>query len=144
MYYNNKRLALSIFWMVLGIVLIILTVTGVLDQSIYAGMGGALTTVGFLQMMRNLRYRKDEDYREKIDTEFGDERNSFLRMKSWSWAGYITVLVEAIGAVIAMIRGQETIQMVLSFSVALIVFVYWLMYMILSRKYWDWEPGIKE
>ena len=34
-----------------------------------------------------------------------------------------------------MIRGQETIQMVLSFSVALIVFVYWLMYMILSRKY---------
>jgi len=135
MYYNNKRLALSIFWMVLGIVLIILTVTDVLDQSIYAGMGGALTTVGFLQMMRNLRYRKDEDYREKIDTEFGDERNSFLRMKSWAWTGYIVVLAEGIGVVIAMITGQELISRVLSWSVCLIVGIYWVTYMVLSRKY---------
>ena len=135
MYYNNKRLALSIFWMVLGIVLIILTVTDVLDQSIYAGMGGALTTVGFLQMMRNLRYRKDEDYREKIDTEFGDERNSFLRMKSWAWTGYIVVLAEGIGVVIAMITGQELVCKVLSYSVCLIVGVYWITYMVLSRKY---------
>ncbi len=135
MYYNNKRLALSIFWMVLGIVLIILTVTDVLDQSIYAGMGGALTTVGFLQMMRNLRYRKDENYREKIDTEFGDERNSFLRMKSWAWTGYIVVLAEGIGVVIAMITRQELISQVLSWSVCLIVGVYWITYMVLSRKY---------
>ena len=135
MYYNNKRLALSIFWMVLGIVLIILTVTDVLDQSIYAGMGGALTTVGFLQMMRNLRYRKDEDYREKIDTELGDERNSFLRMKSWAWTGYIVVLAEGIGVVIAMITGQELVCKVLSYSVCLIVGVYWITYMVLSRKY---------
>ena len=135
MYYNNKRLALSIFWMVLGIVLIILNMTDVLDQSIYSGMGGALTTVGFLQMMRNLRYRKDEDYREKIDTELGDERNSFLRMKSWAWTGYIVVLAEAIGVVIAMITGQELLCRVLSWSVCLIVGVYWITYMVLSRKY---------
>ncbi len=135
MYYDNKRLALSIFWTILGITLIILSFTEVLQSSLYGGMGGGLTVVGVFQIIRNLRYRKDAEYREKIDTEASDERNSFLRMKSWSWAGYITVLVEAIGAVIAMIRGQETIQMVLSFSVALIVFVYWLMYMILSRKY---------
>ncbi len=135
MYYNNKRLALSIFWMVLGIVLTILTVTGVLDQSIYAGMGSALTVVGFFQAMRNLRYRKDENYREKIDTEFGDERNSFLRMKSWAWTGYIVVLAEGIGVVIAMITGQELLCRVLSWSVCLIVGVYWITYMVLSRKY---------
>ena len=135
MYYNNKRLALSIFWMVLGIVLIILNMTDVLDQSIYSGMGSALTVVGFFQAMRNLRYRKDKDYREKIDTELGDERNSFLRMKSWAWTGYIVVLAEAIGVVIAMITGQELLCRVLSWSVCLIVGVYWITYMVLSRKY---------
>ena len=135
MYYDNKRLALSAFWVILGITLIILSVTGVLDSALYGGMGGGLTVVGVFQVIRNLRYRKDAAYKEKIDTEVSDERNSFLRMKSWSWAGYITVLVEAIGAVVAMVMGQETIQLVLSYSVALIVFVYWLMYMILSRKY---------
>ena len=135
MYYNNKRLALSIFWMVLGIVLIILNMTDVLDQSIYSGMGSALTVVGFFQAMRNLRYRKDKDYREKIDTELGDERNSFLRMKSWAWTGYIVVLAEGIGVVIAMITGQELLCRVLSWSVCLIVGVYWITYMVLSRKH---------
>ena len=133
--YNNKRLLLSIFWVVLGVTLMGLSMAEVLDSSLYSGMGGALTAIGILQIIRNLRYRRDSGYREKIDTEVSDERNRFLRMKSWSWAGYITVLVEAIGAVVAMVMGQETIQLVLSYSVALIVFVYWLMYMILSRKY---------
>ena len=88
-----------------------------------------------LQSIRNLRYRKDSDYREKIDTEYGDERNRFLRMKSWSWAGYIVVLIEGIGVVVALILGQETVQLILSYSVCLILVVYWLTYVILGRKY---------
>ena len=92
-------------------------------------------TVGALQVLKNLKYRRDPEYREKIDTELHDERNSFIRMKSWSWAGYITVLLEGIGVVAAMIRGQETIQQVLSYSICLIVATYWISYMVLSRKY---------
>ena len=135
MYYNNRRLALSIFWVVLGLVLLSLSIAGVLDSSLYAGMGAALAVVGALQIARNLRYRRDAAYREKIDTEFRDERNQYLRMKSWSWAGYIVVLVEGIGVVVAMVLGQETVQHVLSYSVCLILVVYWLMYLVLSRKY---------
>lgn len=135
MYYNNRRLALSIFWVVLGLVLLSLSIAGVLNSSLYAGMGAALAVVGALQIARNLRYRRDAAYREKIDTEFRDERNQYLRMKSWSWAGYIVVLVEGIGVVVAMVLGQETVQHVLSYSVCLILVVYWLMYLVLSRKY---------
>lgn len=135
MYYNNKRLALSIFWVILGIVLLALSIAGILDSSMYGGMGGALIAVGILQCMRNVRYRKDSDYREKIDTEAGDERNRFLRMKSWAWTGYIVVMVQAAGSIIAFVRGQQLVQEVLGFSICLIVGVYWISYMILSRKY---------
>lgn len=135
MYYNNRKLALSIFWAVLGLVLIVLSVTEVLDSSLYAGMGGALTAIGVLQCVRNIRYRKDPDYREKIDIELKDERNSWLRMKSWAWAGYIVVLVEGIGVIVAMVLGKETIQLVLSYSVCLILCAYWIAYLILRRKY---------
>ena len=135
MYYNNKRLALSAFWVVLGAALLVLSVAEVLDSSVYAGMGGALIAVGVLQVLRNLRYRKDSDYREKIDTEAGDERNSFLRMKSWAWTGYIVVLAEGVGAVIAMVMGRHLVQEVLLYSVCLIVGIYWITYMILARKY---------
>lgn len=135
MYYNNKRLALTVFWIILGAVLIVLTVTEVLDSSIYSGMGGALMAVGTLQLIRAVKYRKDSEYREKVDTELGDERNRFLRMKSWSWAGYFTILIEGIGAIIAMVLGERTIQLVLSYSVCLVLVIYWIAYVILSKKY---------
>ena len=135
MYYNNKRLALTVFWIVLGAVLVVLTVTEVLDSSIYSGMGGALMAVGTLQLIRAVKYRKDSEYKEKVDTELGDERNRFLRMKSWSWAGYLTILIEGIGAIIAMILGERTVQLVLSYSVCLVLVIYWIAYVILSKKY---------
>lgn len=133
--YNNKRLILSIFWIVLGAVLIVLSVMEKLDPSMYSAMGGALIAIGVLQTIRNLRYLRDTEYRKKIDTKVSDERNRFLSMKSWSWTGYIVVLVEGIGVVAAMIAGQETLQRLLAYSVCLIVGVYWITYLILSRKY---------
>ncbi len=135
MYYNNKRLALTVFWIVLGAVLVVLTVTEVLDSSIYSGMGGALMAVGTLQLIRAVKYRKDSEHKEKVDTELGDERNRFLRMKSWSWAGYFTILIEGIGAIIAMALGERTVQLVLSYSVYLVLVIYWIAYVILNKKY---------
>ena len=132
---NNKRLVLSIFWIVLGITLMILSIAEVLDDSVYSGMGGALTAVGALQLMRNLKYRRDPEYREKIDTELNDERNRFLQMKSWSWAGYIAVMVQAVASVAAYFIGQRTVQLVLWYSICLLVLAYWVSWMILSRKY---------
>ena len=135
MYYNNKRLALSIFWAVVGLVLTVLSVTEVLDSSIYSGMGGGLMAVGVLQAIRNVKYRQDADYREKIDVEADDERNRFLRMKSWSWASYIAILVESVGVIVAIILGEETVRLILSLSVCLILVASWVSYLILSRKY---------
>jgi hypothetical protein len=133
--YDNKRLALSIFWVVAGIALVVLSVMEVLDSSLYAGMGGGLAVVGVFQIVRNLKYRTNVEYREKVDVEVNDERNKYLRMKSWSWAGYITVLVEAIGVVVAMITGNHQLQITLAYSVCLITFSFWAAYMVLSRKY---------
>ena len=133
--YNNRRLILSIGWVVVGAALFVLTLTEKLDSAVYSGMGGALMAVGALQIIRNLRYRNDAEYREKIDTEVQDERNRFLRMKSWSWAGYIVVLTEGIGVITAMILGEKTVQLVLSYSVCLLLVVYWISYLILRKKY---------
>ena len=135
MYYNNRKLVLSVFWVILGAALVGLSVAEVLDSSLYAGMGGALMAVGVLQIVKNRKYRTDADYREKTDVKANDERNRFLRMKSWSWAGYIAILAECVGVIVAMVQNQHTVQMVLSFSVCLILSVYWISYLVLSRKY---------
>ena len=133
--YNNKRLALSIFWVVLGLVLFVLAEAEILDSSYFSGMGVAMAVVGTLQVIRNLRYRKDAEYKEKIDIEVTDERNRFLRLQSWAWTGYIVVMVEAAGSIAAHVLGQEIVGQVLSYSVCLIICVYWISWFILSRKY---------
>ena len=133
--YNNKRFALSIFWVVLGLVLFVLSEAEILDSSYFSGMGVAMAVVGTLQVIRNLRYRKDAEYKEKIDIEVTDERNRFLRLQSWAWTGYIVVMVDAAGSIAAHVLGQEIVGQVLSYSVCLIICVYWISWFILSRKY---------
>lgn len=135
MYYNNKRLALSIFWIVLGAALIWLGIAEKIDSTYFSGMGGALIAVGVLQTVRIFKYRKNVEYKERIDTELNDERNNFLAMKSWSYTGKTVVLLEAVGILIAFLLRQEAVSQILSYSVCLIVLAYWISYMILSKKY---------
>ena len=134
MYYNNKKLALSIFWVVLGLTLFILSVAEVLDDTDYAGMGAALTDVGIRQVWRNLKNRSDREYREKIDIEAGDERNKTIRMQSWAWTGYLFILVAAVASVVAYFLGQAVVQQTLCYSICFMLVVYWLANVILNKR----------
>ena len=134
MYYNNKKLALSIFWVVLGLTLFILSVAEVLDDSVYAGMGAALAVVGALQIWRNLKYRRDPEYREKIDIEVGDERYKSIRMQSWAWTGYLFILVAAVASVVAYFMGQVVVQQTLCYSICFMLVAYWIANVILNKR----------
>lgn len=134
MYYDNKKLALNIFWIILGATLIILSVTEILDSSIYSGMGGGLLAVGVIQLIRNVKYRKDPSYKEKVDIDAHDERNTYIRMRSWSYTGYISVLTGAVGTVVALITGQDTLRLYFSFTVCFVLVVYWISYLINSKR----------
>ncbi len=133
--YNNKKLALSIFWVLAGIALIVLAVTEILKSAFYAGMGGGLVAMGCLQAIRNIKYRKNAEYREKVDVEVNDERYSYLRMKSWSLTGFLFVVLAAAASIVAMILGEKTVQITLDFSICAVLVVYWISYLALSRKY---------
>ena len=134
MYYNNKRLALSIFWVVLGLVLVVLSAAEVLNDSVYAGMGAALAVVGGLQLGRHIKYRRDPEYREKIDIEAGDERYKSIRLQSWAWTGYLFILVAAVVSVVAYFMGQAVVQQTLCYSICFMLVVYWIANVILNRK----------
>ena len=135
MYYDNKRLALNIAWVALGLALFVLSVAEVLDSSIYSGFGGMLMAIGGVNLVRIARYRNDDTYREKVDTQVVDERNEFLRMKAWSVAGPIIVVAGAIGSVVAMVLGMRSLQLDLSFAACFALVAYWVTYLVVSRIY---------
>ncbi len=130
----NKRFILSIIWTVLGAVIIVLSCLKVLDE-FWSGFGSGLVAVGLLQIFRNIRYRTNNDYKEKVDVEVHDERNKFLSTKAWAWTGYIFIICCAIGTIGFKIAGFDEYSHISSMAICLMVVIYWVSYMILKRKY---------
>ena len=131
---KNYRFYLSVFWILLGAVLCACYAAGLIEDY-WSSMGFAFIVVGILQVIRQIRYRTNQNYREKFDTESRDERNRFIANKAWAWAGYLFVMVAAVGSIVFKLMGREDLMMLASGSVCLIILFYWGSWMVLKRKY---------
>lgn len=129
----KRRIILNIFWVVLGFVLFALGVAEKLGPT-YSGMGGGMLGVGIMNLVRSWRYSKDADYREKVDVAVTDERLRYVRMKAWSWAGYLFVLASGVATLVFLVTGMEEHMMVSAFSCCGMLVVYWVCYLILNKK----------
>ena len=131
---EKMRFGFSVFWTLVGALLVGLSVAEVIDN-FWSGMGGGLLAVGGLQVHRQLKYRRNEAYREKVDIAMQDERNRFIRGKAWAWAGYLFVIIAAVGSLILRFSGKSELADLAACGMGLLVLLYWGSYMVLSRKY---------
>lgn len=130
----DKRVIVSIVWVILGAVLIALAFAGIVDM-FWNGMGSGLLVVGVIHLLRYYRLNKNEAYREKVEVEEKDERNLFIRNKAWAWSGYLFVLIAAVACIVLRIAGQEMLSMAAAFAVCLMIVLYWISYFTLRKKY---------
>ena len=131
---NNKRFIASIMEIIIGSILMVCSMYGVVDEY-WSGMGVALLVVGVVFLFRQFKYKTNEEYREKYDVERGDERNRYISGKAWAWAGYLFVMIAAVGSIILKMIGKEELMLMASGSVCLIMMLYWISYSILKKKY---------
>lgn len=131
---NNKRLIASIVEIILGIALWICGAFGIIDNY-WGGAGAGLMGVGIVFLVRAIRYKRDPEYKEEYDIEMSDERNKYIRLKAWSWAGYLFVMLAAVASIGFKLVGREDLMMFCSISVCIIVVLYWLSYVVLKNKY---------
>ena len=131
---TNRRMILSIVWIVLGASLLGANLAGLLGDY-WSGLGGGLLGVGVFQVIRNVRYLSNPTYREKVDTTNSDERNRFLAGRAWAWAGYLYVLTAAIATIVFQIIGKTELATAAGFSVCIIMVFHWLSYLYLQKKY---------
>lgn len=130
----EKRLYISIFWVITGAVLFACGVLEIID-SFWSGMGGGLIGVGMIRIIQYVKYRKNPEYREKVEIESKDERNQFIAMRAWAWSGYAFVMINAVGTIAFKILGNETLSRFCAYAVCLVLVLYWISYLILRRKY---------
>ena len=131
---NCKRLIVSVLEILIGVGLLIGNFAGLVDEY-WSGMGTALIVVGGIFLIRNIRYRTNETYRDAVDVAVNDERNKYIAMKAWSWAGYLFVMISAFASIMLKILGYDELVLMASGSVCLIVVLYWLSHLWLRKKY---------
>ena len=131
---RNKRLYISIFWIILGIVISILQFDPSHDEY-WSGIGIALIAVGAVQIIKNIKYHTNQDYKEKIDTQNSDERNRFISTKAWAWAGYLYILLAAVAIIVLQIMGLKDISHFISMTMCALLTLYWICYLFLRNKY---------
>lgn len=131
---KKERLIASIVEIIIGAALLICSMFGVVDE-FWSGMGTSLLIIGIIFLIRNIKYKTNEEYREKIDIESNDERNKYISLKAWAWAGYLFVMLGAVGTIVFKLIGKEDLMMMASLSVCLIMVFYWISYTFLKKKY---------
>ena len=131
---KKYRYIFSIAWIIIGVILVGLSFAEMVD-SFWSGMGSALLVVGILQILRFHRFNNNAGYREKIEIAENDERNHFLRNKTWAWTGYVFILTSAVLSIIFRIICQDLLSLYASYSVCFMLVIYWIIYAILKRKY---------
>ncbi len=131
---NNRRALISVIWVILGIALNVAVFVAGLDE-FWSGVGTAFVFVGVLQLIRWGKYSRNSEYRTKVDVEINDERNRYLALKAWGWAGYMFVIICAVASIVLRILGNETLSTVSSMGVCLVLILYWVSYFVLKRKY---------
>ncbi len=131
---NLKRLIANIVEIAIGIILSVLGYMGMIDEY-WTGMGTALIVVGIIFMIRQIRYQTNAEYKDTVDVEVNDERNRYLRLKAWAWAGYMLVLICAFASIIFKLFGNDQLSVMSGGCVCLLIVLYWGSYLILRKKY---------
>ena len=131
---NTVRTTTYIIYVLLGGLLITLGMLEKVD-SFWSGMGSAFLVIGVLRLLRMYRFRNNEAYRERVETELTDERNHFIRNKAWAWAGYMFVLIMAVSVIVLHVLGQRQLSLAAACAECLVLVLYWISYLILRKKY---------
>ena len=131
---KNKTLIYDLSLFVLGLGLVVLSCLEAMDE-FWSGMGSALLVMGVIRMLRGYRLRKNEAYREKMETAATDERLHFIRTKAWAWAGYLFIIVTGAAVILLQLFGQPLLAQAAGWAVCLLLVLYWVSFWVLSKKY---------
>ena len=129
---KKKDIIFGVIWLLSGIVLTVLSCLETLDE-FWSGMGSALLVIGVVRLLRGYRLSKSETYREAREVAETDERFHFIRNKAW--AGYLFVIICALGAIVLRLLGQELLSLAASGAVCLMLVLFWVSFFVLKKKY---------
>lgn len=136
--FNKKmkiRKNIAFVYILIGVGMIILNVTGILTNDIMSSFGLMLFVIGIARMVQYKRITADSESLNARRIAENDERNVMLWTKARSLATSVYLLLLAVMVIVLYIINMQTAAQIVSYCMLAFVVIYWICYFIVSKKY---------
>lgn len=130
----KQRIGIFVVYLAIGIILIVLgTIKNIYDSAYSVGI--AMAVVGIVKIIQNVMLINNEDAMRDREIAEKDERNIMIydRARSWAFSAYIIAAADAM--VILYCMDMQNAAKWISYSICMLVLIYFICYHIARRKY---------
>ena len=129
------RICLGIIYLVIGVILCIVSYTGLTDNKFISSFGAALGVVGIARIIQYTRLMSDPERMQSRAIAEKDERNIMLweKARSLAFAAYISAA--AVAMIVCLMLNFEFAGQIIAYNICGFVFIYWICYAIMKQKY---------
>lgn len=129
----KSRLYIAIIYIVLGIIIFAAFINRQ-DDNYISTFGFILTLLGIVRIRNYFLITKDDETIKKQQIIETDERNLTIISKAKSTAFSIYIILSCLSVIILSFLNMHDIAQLISYSVSLLVVLYWICYLIYQKK----------
>ncbi|MBR4110765.1 MAG: hypothetical protein IKK43_03640 [Clostridia bacterium] len=129
----KSRLYIAIIYIVLGIIIFAAFINRQ-DDNYISTFGFILTLLGIVRIRNYFLITKDDATIKKQQIIETDERNLTIISKAKSTAFSIYIILSCLSVIILSFLNLHDIAQLISYSVSLLVVLYWICYLIYQKK----------
>ncbi len=138
MNYRKKltiRMCFAIGYTIIGAALIFIGLLGSYDNEMLSMFGAAFCVCGIMRIVQNLRIRKNEDSIRQREIAEKDERNIMIWERARSMAFGIYVILAGAAIILLYCLKMNLAAQIIAYMICALVFIYWICYHIVRKKY---------
>lgn len=130
---SNYRMFYMTILSIIGGLLIVLGITSAVN-SIWSSIGVGILACSLVRLSREVKLRKNEDYRNKVDIAQNDERNIEISRKASATTFRFSMLGLCILEILLFAFGNIALGTNLGFIICVMLLIYWISYVIYQKR----------
>ena len=131
----KTRLYLAIGYIVIGLLIVLATnLCHAADNFLYT-FGLIMVVCGVVRLRNHFVMTKDESSIRKQEIRETDERTVMIVQKARSMTFVLYIILAGIAVIALMIAGQEQVAQWISYSICILIAIYWVCYLYFKKKY---------
>ncbi len=128
------RLSVAIGYIILGLATFVMFNIIKTENNFLSSFGFALLVIGIVRVRNYMMITKSEETITKQRIAETDERNIAIANKAKSVSFIVYIILASVSVIVFELLNKTQLVMLLSGTVCVLIFIYWISYWIISKK----------